>query len=511
MSWFRMLAVIACLATKALAEDTDADPFGVAESINQASGQSRMLASLHATATSSPEFLMKRKSYPENDPHICLAFLSCCQRIDLLNHTIAGVIRHMEEDEPSYLRYEMAWVDNGNSKSETDYIKESYPIERALTLSKNMGLAYGMNLLINNLCTAPYILLLEEDWLYLDEIVAEQTEERKRVIATSVALLENTRKNNVKAFDGRNIMGTFLRHESYESFMELPHAGDWKRREDVDMLQILSPPTSSGETCSDDTMTCSDDTTTIDPRSESDEKVNIDYRLFCATDEFTNVWGSYTNGAGLYRRSDLMKHGRQFGEPGDAFHDRYVESNFAYRVGRYNCHAALRLTKDESCTSINDPLCTGAFHHIGERRGTRPQLDNVSACLNPLWNFFGTEEYDEAKRFLSEVGKGVEDLGECTEEQLNELRDRDFRERDAENYKEKVRKQNEDYFRKDTEMRQKMRDESTMVLDLLARGHGNEIRNSIPFASELSDDELAEKMSQIEKLANSPHPINPRS
>ena len=44
------------------------------------------------------------------------------------------------------------------------------------------------------------------------------------------------------------------------------------------------------------------------------------------------LWGSYTNGAGLYSRSALKEVGRMFGEPGDGFHDAYVEANYAYRA-----------------------------------------------------------------------------------------------------------------------------------------------------------------------------------
>jgi hypothetical protein len=167
---------------------------------------SRKMASLGSRSSLPSHPVITRSSYPEKDPHICLAFLSCCGRTDLLNHTLAGAIRHMEEDEPAFLRYEVAWVDNGSGKTATSGILENYEIEHALVFPKNLGLAYGMNMLINNLCTAPYVLLLEEDWLYLDEVVAPQTEERKRVIATSIALLENMYTNNITGFDGRQVM-----------------------------------------------------------------------------------------------------------------------------------------------------------------------------------------------------------------------------------------------------------------------------------------------------------------
>jgi hypothetical protein len=79
-----------------------------------------------------------------------------------------------------------------------------------------------------------------------------------------------------------------------------------------------------------------------------------------------------------------------YGEPGDAFHDRYTEGNFAYRAGLRYCHSAVRLTKDESCGSIFESDCTGAFHHIGGGRGTRPMNARGSACEDFGWNFLGT-------------------------------------------------------------------------------------------------------------------------
>lgn len=173
---------------------------------DEKSNASRRMASLGSKMTTPKDPSIRRSRYPETDPHVCLAFLSCCGRTDLLNFTIAGAIRHMEEDEPDFLRYEIAWVDNGSGNDAASTISNSYQIEHALILPSNSGLAYGMNLLINNLCKAPYILLLEEDWLYLDEIVAKQTEERRRSVATSIALVEVMEKKEILAFDGREVM-----------------------------------------------------------------------------------------------------------------------------------------------------------------------------------------------------------------------------------------------------------------------------------------------------------------
>eukprot|EP00536_Pseudo-nitzschia_multiseries_P011043 jgi/Psemu1/289458/fgenesh1_pg.357_\ len=490
----------------------DLDQFDHGQSINTESDRSRAMVSWQAIATSNPSFRAERSNYPETDPHICLAFLSCCQRTDLLNHTIAGAIRHMEEDEPYYLRYEIAWVDNGNSREETDYIKDSYPIEHALTLPKNMGLAYGMNLLVNNLCTAPYILLLEEDWLYLDELVANQTDERRRSVATSIALLENLRKNNVTAYDGRSIIGVFLRHETYEAFLSFPHADIWERRENVNLPEMLLSSTSS-ESCSDEKIRRTDsisdgENRVSDDSGNDDRSVSIDYRVFCADNNIhagNTVWGSYTNGAGLYRRSDLIKVGRQFGEPGDAFHDRYVESNYAYRVGLRNCHAALRLTKNESCTAIHDRQCTGAFHHIGGGRGTRPRTAEGTKCMDVAWNFFGTPLYDKFQRFVAQNTGGRSQ--QCGKEELEGLRGQRFREIDSETYKEEVRKANEKVFEEEAKEREKLRNYSRLVLNMLERGDGDHLRRNVDWLRDYSDNEILGKARRMEKIANSPHPL----
>lgn len=457
---------------------------------DEKSSLSRAMASLGALSTTPSDPLLRRSSYPESQPHICLAFLSCCDRTDLLNHTLAGAIRHMEDDEPSFLRYELAWVDNGSDPDRTAYIKERYQIEHALTLSKNMGLAYGMNLLIQNLCTAPYVLLLEEDWLYLDDLVAPQTVERKRSIATSIALIENLKRHQVTAYDGRNVMGVFLRHETYETFLTFPHADVWERREGVDIAKELLL---DGDSCTSTDLA-------------TDSVTDIDYRIFCADTglKSDNIWGSYTNGAGLYRRADLIQIGRMYGEPGDAFHDRYVEGNFAYRAALKNCHAALRLSLDTSCTAIHDPQCTGAFHHIGGGRGTRPRTAEGTMCDDFAWNYFGTPLYDKFQKYVAHTtGQSIQ---RCSREELQQLRDRRFRDTDAEHYREQVRHENEQVFKREGEERQKLRDQAKLVLTLL-QSDPETLRVAVPWMKDLSNDEIVDRARRMERIADSPHPL----
>jgi hypothetical protein len=170
MPFTRILFVLFNLLLSQAASFDDVNEINELEVDDENSSLSRNMASLASHSTFPSQPIISRSSFPAKNPHVCLAFLSCCGRTDLLNHTLAGVIRHMEEDEPEFLRYEIAWVDNGSGEEMTTSIIDSYQIDHSVILPKNAGLAYGMNLLINNLCTAPYILLLEEDWLYLDEV-----------------------------------------------------------------------------------------------------------------------------------------------------------------------------------------------------------------------------------------------------------------------------------------------------------------------------------------------------
>jgi hypothetical protein len=494
---------------------------------DEKSNLSRAMVSMGAKSTTppistnddDPSVLLRRRrsTYPQSNPHICLAFLSCCDRTDLLNHTLAGAIRHMEEDEPSYLRYEIAWVDNGSDPDKTTYIKETYQIEHALTLSKNMGLAYGMNLLIQNLCTAPYILLLEEDWLYLDELVAPQTVERKRSIATSIALLENIQRNQVTAYDGRTVMGVFLRHETYETFLTFPHADIWERRENVNLvleLESATAATTATITTDNNNNNKSCDSPSVTPETAAPTEAappgsiaDIDYRIFCADTGIKgdSIWGSYTNGAGLYRRTNLIQTGRMYGEPGDAFHDRYVEGNFAFRVALQNCHAAVRLTADETCTVIHDPQCTGSFHHIGGGRGTRPRTAQGTMCDGLEWNFFGTPLYSKFQRYVSQATG--EPIQRCSREELMELRDRRFRDRDAEEYREQVRKENEEVFKREAEERQKLRDQARIVRTML-QNDPETLRMGVPWMRDMSDEDIIAKATRMERLADSAHPMD---
>jgi GT2 family glycosyltransferase len=417
---------------------------------------------------------MERASYPETDPQVCLAFLSCCGRTDLLNHTLAAAIRHMEEDEVN-LRYEIAWVDNGSGQERTSAIEGSYQIEHALVLPQNAGLAYGMNLLMFNVCRAPYILLLEEDWLYLDHLVATQTRNRKRAISTAIALLEQV---TLTSFDERQVMGVFLRPETYGSFLQPPFAHEWARA-------TVKLDSSIAECSANDDDTCPDPSTlTV-----------VDYQIYCADTSFASryIWGSYTNGAGLYSRAALRDIGRMYGEPGDVFHDRYVEVNYAYRAGLHYCHAAIQLGE---CRDIANPQCTAAFYHIGGGRGTRPRTTEGSKCIDSSWTFYGTPFYEE---YLAKRGAPI-----CNKEDLEEMRHLRAKDADSAEYREEVRQQNLKVFEMEEEKRNQMREQA----HILRSTEKELLRKTVDWLADNTDEEITAIADKMEAFANSAHPLN---
>lgn len=446
---------------------------------------SRGLASQGAHMTTFPEAApprITRARYPEDNPQICLAFLSCCGRTDLLNHTIHAAIHHMEHDEPK-LRYEIAWVDNGSGDELTRPIEASYQIEHALPLPQNAGLAYGMNLLIFNLCQAPYILLLEEDWLYLDEIVASPTPQRNRAIATAISLLE---QRSLSSFDGRKVMGVFLRPESYGSFLKHPYAHEWATTT-VNISDLVGPSDKDEQFCN----------SSSEPNCENMDgwETPVDYQIYCADNTFVSsnsVWGSYTNGAGLYSRQTLAEIGRMYGEPGDAFHDRYVEANYAYRASLHYCHAALQLG---SCRDIGNPECTAAFHHIGHGRGTRPRTTEGSKCVSQGWAFYGTPAWD---KFLQLNGGPI-----CSDKELQELRDIKAKEADSADYRKEVQEDNKKAFQMEQSKREKLR----VLAQSLRTFDKEDLRQQIDWLKDKSDEEIIATVNNMEAWANSAHPL----
>lgn len=179
---------------------------------------------------------------------------------------------------------------------------------------------------------------------------------------------------------------------------------------------------------------------------------------------------------------------------GEAFHDRYVEANYAYRAGVKHCHAAIRLGW---CRDINVPECTAAFYHIGGGRGTRPRTAENSKCRDESWLFYGTPLYDRAVA-ARESGKPI-----CSKEDLLELRDARAKQADAAEYRQEVREQNSKVF----EMEQKQRDEMRTQARLLRELDNDVLRKHVDWLAGKTDEEIRALSERMQAFADSPHPL----
>ncbi|KAH3761206.1 hypothetical protein Pelo_6979 [Pelomyxa schiedti] len=110
-----------------------------------------------------------RRVFPEMEPSVCVAALSC-RRLHLLEKSLAAIINHMELYEPN-LKYEICWVDNHSELDKAYHILESFPIEKNLLLKQNYGLGFAFNTLFFDLCRwSTYVLSIEEDWLWRPQL-----------------------------------------------------------------------------------------------------------------------------------------------------------------------------------------------------------------------------------------------------------------------------------------------------------------------------------------------------
>ena len=410
-------------------------------------------------------------SEEQPQPLVCLAFLSCCGRTDLLQSTLNAVIRHMEEDEPQVLRdhYEIAWVDNGSPVERQQHIANTFEIDHALPMPRNMGLAWGMNALMFDMCTAPYILLLEEDWLYMDAAVAEPTKPRKHAIAQAIALLQS---DPVDPETRRPLKGVFLRTES----------------------NIV--PTSKG------VVPTAALTAPNAPNAAPYTVDNLEYRISCMKFQQTNhIFGAFTNGSGLYERKALTDQvGRMYGEPGDVFSDLSVEGNYCFRVGLQFCAARIPMDPQLPVCDYDDPsnqnipaTCAAAFAHIGGGRGTRPARRKHMKCVDDAWNFYGTPYFDQYPKEPCSAKLGT------IWEQLN--LNAHFQEVNDEH--------NEAVFVKEQEQRKIMIQMADLFEDKAQRP--DEFRKYYgghdPQYAAMSDDEIRNFPDKLRKMAKSPHQL----
>ena len=195
-----------------------------------------------------------------------------------------------------------------------------------------------------------------------------------------------------------------------------------------------------------------------------------------------------------------------YGEPNDPFHNRYTESNFAYRAGLKKCHSALRLTDDVTCDDIYDKSCAAAFHHIGGGRGTVPMNAKGSTCEDSTWNFLGTPMYHKYRRY-HELITGTP-VKVCSREELKELQDAKFHDTGSEEYRKRVMESNRKIFEQEQKQREDMRKQGNAVLKVLDTGRVQVLESMVPWLAGKSQEEIRFLADKLIRLADSPHPLS---
>jgi hypothetical protein len=168
------------------------------------------------------------------------------------------------------------------------------------------------------------------------------------------------------------------------------------------------------------------------------------------------------------------------------------------------------MTDDKTCDRIHDVQCTGAFHHIGGGRSTRPRTAKDTKCDDISWNFLGTPIFDKYRKHAARVKTGlwnVEIQEICSREELQELRERKFRDTDSESYREQVRQESEEVFRQEAMERQKIREQAKFILQLV-QSDPEALRAGIPWMKDLSETEIRSMANRMQRLADSPHPLD---
>jgi hypothetical protein len=145
-------------------------------------------------------------------------------------------------------------------------------VEKMVALGANYNVAYGFNTLFFRMCSAKYVLTLEEDWLFAPAPAlpgAHATYWRQHIVRGAMLVLQAE----------PSISGVILRSESYDHYCV--------RKE----FQTLSSSDDCAET--------------------------LEYRQYCMNLPSGYPWGSFTNGPSIYERQRLLKVGVQYGEPQD--------------------------------------------------------------------------------------------------------------------------------------------------------------------------------------------------
>lgn len=146
------------------------------------------------------DFLVKRMFPNDSRPSLCILTVGC-GRPALLNETLYRILHHMEQWEPG-VAYETVLIEQSMDAAWRVYLSHAYQLDQRLIVAKPKGVfAWAYNVGIFTLCTAPHVLLLEDDWWVVKDV--ERHLHNPRFVEEAIQLVDNM----------DNVTGVLLREE----------------------------------------------------------------------------------------------------------------------------------------------------------------------------------------------------------------------------------------------------------------------------------------------------------
>lgn len=252
-----------------------------------------------------------------NDPLLCIAFVSC-GRLAYLRKTVASAFEHIEAFEPT-LKYETLWVDQNPSDYSAE-IAASFPFTARVVASQAMGFAWPRNVILE-MCNAPFLLVLEEDFPLIAGIEKTISSGRADFLAEAIDLISrNSAVSGVLLRGETDYTGPGVR---YKECVDAETGMRWCLRETTEPV----PP-----------------------------------------------FSSYTNGPAVYSVERLKSVGRM--------PEKDQERAFAAMVRSHGLSLA-SLQRKKECSNPCDSSCNRVAEHIA-RKGESTWLDSSNNCTGKI-------------------------------------------------------------------------------------------------------------------------------
>ena len=126
-----------------------------------------------------------------------------------------------------------------------------------------------------------------------------------------------------------------------------------------------------------------------------------------------------------------------------------------------------------------------------------------TTCESVAWNFYGTPLYEKYFKMSEQIGNP---LPRCSGKELQELRELKFRDLDAQDYREEVKRTNALVFERERREREKMKQQADEILKYLASDPEG-LRKTVKWMENMSDEEIIQTAHRMKRLADSPHPL----